>query len=492
MDIYESLNIVSKLSFPKIRYTWDDLSINIDKPLFRISICTNQVENYVIGHYENGLKSIRKVIECGKLTSENKEYAKQLLVVLADSTINYHSDTCKNKNKQACKLYKKDVIFKESVIEYASYLPSLISNLISCSFFDLDFGMVKEVCEKCVAQLKVGTKEHSNVIEELQDKFTYYHFFDKMVTKDNALKYWRIAEYINAKIPELHFFELNDGRYLLEVKEELDSINSLRPLIRAVEKGKFWIEQKSFPPFLEFSFKYPNGINGDLIRYIFEEYGTIIMKTPKTCRGRISKKHIVLFEFFSTIPYYITDEQVFLDIFEKYHLPTILYRKRLSATKTPVFQKDFINNLMEVLNSHKKEQERQRAELYSKLVLEERTTPKWKSEALLFSVVSSIYDDAIYQYRTDWLGMQSIDIYIPSLMLGIEYQGAQHYKPVEYFGGEKHFMQQQENDKKKRKLCKQNGVILIEWPYSLDICEENLMECIKHYQPVMMNVIKDT
>lgn len=482
MDIYGSLNYVSKLAFPKINYIWDDFSIDIDKPLFHISIATNKVEDYVIDHYEKGLKSIIKVIECCELTSVTMEYAKQLLVVLADTTINYHSDTCKNKNKSACKLYKKNVIFRESVIKYASHVPKLISNLIACSLFDLDFDLVKELCDNCISKLKVGTKEHSTVIEKLHDEFTYYHSFDKMVTKDNALKYWKIAEYLNSKIPELHFFELNDGRYLSAVKRDMDSINVLRPLIRAVVKGKYWIEQNSFPSFLEFSFKYPNGINGDLIRYIFEEYGTIITQTPKTCRGRISKKHIVLFEIFSTIPYYITDEQVFLDIFEKYHLPTILYRKRLSATETPVFKKDFNTKLMEILNTHKKEQERQRAELYSQLVLNERTTPKWKSEALLFSVVSSIYNDAIYQYRADWLGMQSIDIYIPSLVIGIEYQGVQHYKPVAYFGGEEHFMQQQENDKKKRTLCKQNGIRLIEWPYNREINEANLMEYIENCQ----------
>ena len=139
----------------------------------------------------------------------------------------------------------------------------------------------------------------------------------------------------------------------------------------------------------------------------------------------------------------------------------------------------FYDELMTVLNSHKKEQEKQRTELYSQLILIDRTTPKWKSEALLYSVVSSIYNDAIYQYRADWLGMQSIDIYIPSLSIGIEYQGVQHYKPIEHFGGKEHFIQQQKNDEKKRNLCKQNGVKLIEWSYDQEINETNLIECIE-------------
>lgn len=56
-------------------------------------------------------------------------------------------------------------------------------------------------------------------------------------------------------------------------------------------------------------------------------------------------------------------------------------------------------------------------------------------EFLLFSLVHDSYGDAIYQYRTQWLGAQSLDVFIPSLNIGIEYQGRQHYEAIEYFGG---------------------------------------------------------
>lgn len=344
MDIYESLNYISKLAFPKIKYTWDSWSIVKEEPLFQISIVTNKVEDYVISHYEKGLKSIIDVIQSHTLETSTEKYAKQLLVVLADTTINYHSDICKNKNKSACKLYKKSDVFRENVIKYAPYLQKLISNLVASSFFDLDFKAVKDLCENCISKYEIGTKEHKKLIEKLYDEFTYNHSFDKLVTKDNALKYWKIAEYINSKIPELHFYEVKDGKYIATVKKDIDSINALRPSIKLVKNSRYWVGLRNFPPFLEFSFKYPNGINGDLIRYIFEEYGTILEQTSTSCRGRISKKHIKLFEIFSTIPYYITDEQCFLDVFEKYHLPTILYRKRHSATETHVFKKCFMMN----------------------------------------------------------------------------------------------------------------------------------------------------
>lgn len=67
----------------------------------------------------------------------------------------------------------------------------------------------------------------------------------------------------------------------------------------------------------------------------------------------------------------------------------------------------------------------------------------------------------IAQYKTEWLNRMSIDIFIPSLNLGIEVQGLQHYKPVEYWGGEDAFQKLIARDKLKKKLCEENNVKLI-------------------------------
>lgn len=90
---------------------------------------------------------------------------------------------------------------------------------------------------------------------------------------------------------------------------------------------------------------------------------------------------------------------------------------------------------------------------------------KWKSELDLFRLVHKHYPSAIYQYKADWLGLQSLDIYIPDLRIGIEYQGEQHYRVVDFFGGEEGFKKRQELDERKRKLCIENNVKLIEWKY---------------------------
>lgn len=48
----------------------------------------------------------------------------------------------------------------------------------------------------------------------------------------------------------------------------------------------------------------------------------------------------------------------------------------------------------------------------------------------------------------------------------IEYDGEQHFKPVEIWGGEEKLKIQQERDKRKNQWCKENNVRLIRIPYT--------------------------
>lgn len=48
----------------------------------------------------------------------------------------------------------------------------------------------------------------------------------------------------------------------------------------------------------------------------------------------------------------------------------------------------------------------------------------------------------------------------------IEYDGAQHFFPVEFFGGEEKFQQQQENDNNKNEWCANNNIHLERIPYT--------------------------
>jgi hypothetical protein len=114
------------------------------------------------------------------------------------------------------------------------------------------------------------------------------------------------------------------------------------------------------------------------------------------------------------------------------------------------------------------------------LNLPQNTSLKNTSELILYKTVKDIFQNAIYQYKADWLKRQSLDIFIPNISVGIEYQGIQHYEPIDYFGGVSVLKKQQERDFIKKELCKENNVILIEWKYTEDITHENLIKKLEN------------
>ncbi len=110
----------------------------------------------------------------------------------------------------------------------------------------------------------------------------------------------------------------------------------------------------------------------------------------------------------------------------------------------------------------------------------------WKSEFRLFQFVKLFFTDAVYQYRAEWLGEQSLDIFIPSLSSAIEYQGQQHYQASDYFGGESKLLENQERDKQKRVKCKAMDIQLYEWNYKTTVTYKNVVafinECFPRYK----------
>ena len=82
-------------------------------------------------------------------------------------------------------------------------------------------------------------------------------------------------------------------------------------------------------------------------------------------------------------------------------------------------------------------------------------------EESLYQYFLSKYNIVERNVKFDWLGRQSIDIYLPEYKIGIEYQGEQHFLPFNYMGGEDGLKHRKELDELKNKLCRENGVLLL-------------------------------
>lgn len=87
---------------------------------------------------------------------------------------------------------------------------------------------------------------------------------------------------------------------------------------------------------------------------------------------------------------------------------------------------------------------------------------KHYNEKVLYDFIKLNYNDAIHNYHnSEIFGRLSLDIYIPSLNVGIEFQGEQHFRPINYFGGNKSFQLILKRDRLKRQICNDNNIELL-------------------------------
>ena len=93
--------------------------------------------------------------------------------------------------------------------------------------------------------------------------------------------------------------------------------------------------------------------------------------------------------------------------------------------------------------------------------------PKCQSSHLEEEIKSFLNDNDIefeQQKTFEWLKLKNhlyLDFYLPKYNKAIECQGIQHFKPVDFFGGEECFIKTIERDDIKQKLCENNGIKII-------------------------------
>ncbi len=106
---------------------------------------------------------------------------------------------------------------------------------------------------------------------------------------------------------------------------------------------------------------------------------------------------------------------------------------------------------------------------------------EWVGERNLYQATKAILKscEVLRGARLPWLGRQHLDVYVPDLGIAIEYQGQQHFQPVDFFGGEEAYKKTVERDKKKAELCQANGIILLHLTYEDQVDKSTILRLLK-------------
>lgn len=108
----------------------------------------------------------------------------------------------------------------------------------------------------------------------------------------------------------------------------------------------------------------------------------------------------------------------------------------------------------------------------------------FKNQGILYSKVKEYFPNLILKQEggPEWLERQRFDIYCNEYKFAIEYDGEQHFSPIEYFGGEDYFKILTERDKVKNQKCLDNNYKLfrVKFGYSEADLKE-LVSNIKNY-----------
>jgi hypothetical protein len=102
----------------------------------------------------------------------------------------------------------------------------------------------------------------------------------------------------------------------------------------------------------------------------------------------------------------------------------------------------------------------------------------------------------IIEGKPDWLisskitNPQSLDIYFPDNNIAIEYQGDQHFIPINFFGGEKSHKYLKELDERKYNLCLSNGCKLYYFTYKPKHIPKKYLDNVYYKDIDLINEIK--
>ena len=100
---------------------------------------------------------------------------------------------------------------------------------------------------------------------------------------------------------------------------------------------------------------------------------------------------------------------------------------------------------------------------------------------MLYHIICTLYPELtiLRHYHPDFLQGLQLDVFIKEANIGIEYQGQQHFDPVDHWGGVEAFKKLQKRDKKKKKSCDAHGVTLIYFKYDEGLDDKAVLKKLK-------------
>jgi hypothetical protein len=122
--------------------------------------------------------------------------------------------------------------------------------------------------------------------------------------------------------------------------------------------------------------------------------------------------------------------------------------------------------------------------------------PKCKNSSLENSIIKLLSSNNIKFINgcnktvLPWIERQHLDFYLPDYNVAIECQGLQHFKKIDFFGGESNFIELRKRDINKLKKCKEHNIKLLY--YTEDNYEEFLGEKLFKNTDDLLKEIRST
>ena len=310
----------------------------------------------------------------------------------------------------------------------------------------------------------------------------------RILTVGGNFKMPRDNAYIKRNVKELAHIDWEDVDCLINGKDSrlASQMKMFKEAVTNIKKFTVWNKiDNSCPKAIEVRYKYPDGKAGDINRGLAICYGVEQPVQLDALHWKVDidpRKHYDIIDLMVNGQFGVFDDPkeneriktepavIFLIKYNNYAKLCFITNNVILGE--PVTRVPYYSIASKVQTNYYHQLREARAQFYQELIVTTGTSSRWRSEQQVYTIARYEFPDAIYQYHTPWLGLQSLDVFIPSLSIGIEYQGRQHYEPVEIFGGEENYKATVQRDEKKRRLCEENGVKLIYWKYDEPINSE--------------------